>query len=189
MPAQGGAAEEVAASDHNETNPVWAKDGGSLIFSDAADYAHAHDSDAMHRLDLKTRQMSTIPGSAHLFSPRWSPDGRWLVGMTADLSFRLKLYDFSTQKWQDFVETRTSYPSWSADSKCVYFSNDSTENIPVYRVCLADRKPQLLADLAAVGSLAAGPFGWWIGLAPDGSILALRDISNQEIYALDVKYP
>jgi hypothetical protein len=29
----------------------------------------------------------------------------------------------------------------------------------------------------------------WTGLAPDGSILALRDISTQEIYALDVKFP
>jgi hypothetical protein len=29
----------------------------------------------------------------------------------------------------------------------------------------------------------------WTGLAPDGSILALRDTSTQEIYALDVKWP
>jgi hypothetical protein len=29
----------------------------------------------------------------------------------------------------------------------------------------------------------------WTGLAPDGSILALRDIGTQEIYTLDVKWP
>jgi hypothetical protein len=29
----------------------------------------------------------------------------------------------------------------------------------------------------------------WAGLAPDGSILALRDISAEELYALDVKLP
>jgi hypothetical protein len=32
-------------------------------------------------------------------------------------------------------------------------------------------------------------FGAWSGLAPDGSPLFVRDISNREIYALDWKLP
>ena len=42
----------------------------------------------------------------------------------------------------------------------------------------------------ASGKLVDDFGSWsWTGLAPDGSILALRDISTQEIYALDVKFP
>jgi hypothetical protein len=37
--------------------------------------------------------------------------------------------------------------------------------------------------------LAIGDGSIWTGLAPDGSILALRDTSTEEIYALDVKFP
>jgi hypothetical protein len=43
--------------------------------------------------------------------------------------------------------------------------------------------------MAQAGPLAVGPGGWWTGLAPDGSILALRDTGTEEIYALDVKLP
>jgi hypothetical protein len=43
--------------------------------------------------------------------------------------------------------------------------------------------------LVEAGPLVSGRFGWWTGLAPDGSMLALRDISLQEIYALDLKLP
>jgi hypothetical protein len=32
-------------------------------------------------------------------------------------------------------------------------------------------------------------WGPWTGLAPDGSPLVVRDISNQEIYALDLQLP
>ena len=63
------------------------------------------------------------------------------------------------------------------------------KELPVYRICLADRKLQHVTDLSKVGYLAYGPFGWWTGLGPDDSILALRDISLQELYALEMKFP
>jgi hypothetical protein len=34
-----------------------------------------------------------------------------------------------------------------------------------------------------------GPFFPWNGVAPDGSPILVRDISTQEIYALDVQFP
>jgi hypothetical protein len=39
------------------------------------------------------------------------------------------------------------------------------------------------------GNLALGPFAWWTGISPDGSILATRDTSIEEIYALDTNFP
>ena len=33
------------------------------------------------------------------------------------------------------------------------------------------------------------PWEFWIGLAPDDSLLMMRDRSTQEIYSLDVRFP
>ena len=52
--------------------------------------------------DLETGQITPVPGSKGLFSPRWSPDGRHLVALSHD-SLRLLLYDFASQQWRPLV--------------------------------------------------------------------------------------
>lgn len=47
----------------------------------------------------------------------------------------------------------------------------------------------LLECLRDAGTLALGRFGWWTGIGPDDSVLALRDISLEEIYALGTRFP
>ena len=64
-----------------------------------------------------------------------------------------------------------------------------TPSLAFYRVCLADRKPEHLVNIGEYGRLAYSRFGWWTGLAPDDSLPALRDISMQENYALDLEAP
>jgi len=187
--AQGGVTEQLVTAAKGLEDPSWSPDGNSLVFGELNGDALSHDTDAIYVLDLKTRQVSTIPGSAHLFSPRWSPDGKWLLALTASNDFRLKVYEIATRKWQGLADVASAYPQWSADSQCVTFTNVFEQNLPVYRVCLADRKPQHIVDLRTIGKLAFGRFGPWTGVAPDGSILGLRDISSEEIYALDVKFP
>ena len=187
--AQGGVTEQLVTAAKGLEDPSWSPDGNSLVFGELNGDALTHDSDAIYVLDLKTRQLSTIPGSIHLFSPRWSPDGKRLLALTASNDFQLKVYDVATRKWQGLGDVSSAYPQWTADSQCVTFTNVFEQSLPVYRVCLADRKPQHIVDLRSIGKLAFGRFGPWTGVAPDGSILGLRDISNEEIYALDVKFP
>jgi Tol biopolymer transport system component len=187
--AQGGVTEQLVTAARGLEDPTWSPDGNSLAFGELSGEALTHETDAIYVLDMKTRQLSTIPGSAHLYSPRWSPDGKWLLALTAESGFKLKVYAFATRKWQDFSDQRAAYPQWSADSQCVTFTDAFVQDLPVYRVCLADRKVQHIVDLRSIGKLAVGRFGPWTGLAPDGSILGLRDISSEEIYALDVKFP
>ena len=59
----------------------WSPDGTSLIFhSGMADFLSVTPR-SIHLLDVKTRQVSTISGSEGLYSPRWSPDGRYIAAL------------------------------------------------------------------------------------------------------------
>jgi len=51
----------------------------------------------------------------------------------------------------------------------------------------ADRSERFLSwnDLRRFG----GVWGPWSGVAPDGSVLTVRDVGSHEIYALDVQLP
>jgi len=187
--AGGGDQEQLIPGDSSEADPTWSPDGNSLAYGDSSSSRLRQSKEnAINILDLRTRQVATLPDSAGLFSPRWSPDGRDLLAMTADYQ-KLVLYDFSTRKWEDLLKTPVAYPNWSKDGKCVYFNNSFVKALPEYRICLNDRKVEHIVDLSEAGNLAQGRFGWWTGLGPDDSILGQRDISVEEIYALDTKFP
>jgi len=186
VPTEGGNPEQVTSGEHDELDPSWSADGNSLVFGGRDVEARTSKENAIRVVDLKTRQVTALPDSAGLFSPRWSPDGRYLLAMTGDYG-KLLLYDFTSRKWEDLVKTPSSYPNWSHDGKCVYFNNAYVKSLPVYRVCLNDRRPEHVVDLADFGRLAEGRFGWWTGLGPDDSILGVRDISIEEVYALEMQ--
>jgi Tol biopolymer transport system component len=186
--AQGGDPEQLTFGDSDSLDASWSPDGNSLAFGGYDFAVMRSKGNAVHILSLKTRQVTAVPDSAGLYSPRWSPDGRYLVAMTVDFK-KLVLYDFRTQKWEDLSDVPHSYPNWSHDGKCIYFNNAFEKDLPVYRICLNDRKLERIANLSSVGHLAEGQFGWWTGLSPDDGILAARDISIEEIYALNLKFP
>jgi eukaryotic-like serine/threonine-protein kinase len=188
VPAAGGDPLPVLADGSDDLDPTWAPDGTALGFGGYSTAIRDTKRNAIHIFDLKTRLVTDLPGSAGMFSPRWSPDGRYMIAGASTYD-KLFLFDFTTRKWQDLVSMFNGFPNWSRDGKCVYFVNGWLKALPVYRICLADRKLEHVTDLTAAGSLAQGRFGWWTGRAPDDSILALRDVSTEEIYALDVKFP
>ena len=188
--AEGGDPEQLTSGGSDKYDANWSPDGDSLAFGGNPFTLRSSDAPAIHMINLKTRQITDISGSAKLYSPRWSPDGRYLLAMTIDFR-QVVLYNVAQQKWEDLVtKFQPSYPAWSHDGKCVYFANpygDPKE--PVYRICLSGRNLEHIVDLSDAGRLAEGRFGRWTGLAPDDSILATRDISIEEIYALDTKFP
>ncbi len=185
--SEGGNPEPVLPEDNDQLDPTWSPDGNSLAFGRYAVQAQSSKANLIFILDLKTRKVSPVPDSGLVFSPRWSPDGRFIVVMGGD-SQKLKLFDLATRKWSDLVEMPCAYPNWSRDSRYVYFNNPLRESLRVFRVGLADRKPELVTEIE-LGRLAMGRFGWWAGLGPGDSMLALRDISLQEIYALEWQTP
>jgi WD40 repeat protein len=132
-------------------------------------------------LDLGTRQVSTVPNSNGLFSPRWSPDRRYLVAMSSDSS-KLVLFDFATQKWEEIARISCAFPNWSKNSDYVYFLRGEDQP-SVMRVHIADKRIERVADLRNLR--VTGYWGIWLGLAPDDSPLLLRDTGSQDVYALD----
>ncbi len=191
IPAAGGSPELLYRNGKNLADPNWSPDGKSLVFGE---YALSNQGSAIYVLDLKTRNTSKLTGSDGLFSPRWSPNGRYVVALTLN-SLQLMLFDFTTQKWTDLAQIYAAYPNWSRDGDYVCF-NGMQDNDPGYfRVRISDRKVERILSLkafqAAVGALGqtSAALGQWSGLAPDGSPLLVRDASIQEIYALDWQTP
>ena len=165
----------------------WSADGNTLVFSDTPPFLEPKPSNqvAIRIYNLKTRQVSTLPHSAGLYSPRWSPDGRYIAALRIGPE-TIRLFDFMTQKWVDLENLPLGFPSWSRDSKYIYFDSPGADPA-LYRVRISDHKVERLVGLKDV-RLVGRP-GAWTGLTPDQSPLVLRDIGTQEIYALDVQFP
>jgi serine/threonine protein kinase/Tol biopolymer transport system component len=180
--ADGGSPQQLLPDDpHSQRDPDWSPDGDKIIFGGVP----ADSNSGIRVLDLNTRQVSAMPGSRDLYAPRWSPDGRYIVAMPSD-SLSLVLFDFQTQKWSQLAKGRAGFPNWSRDGQYVYFLR-WLDNPAVLRVRITDRKVEQVSDLRNLPTI--GNIGPWVGLAPDDSLLLLKDTGTQDIYALDWEVP
>jgi serine/threonine protein kinase/Tol biopolymer transport system component len=181
---EGASPQQLTFGAGNEGDPNWSPDGNSLVFGGEPDLGGGTpESTAIRVLDLKTNQVSAVPGSEDLFSPRWSPDGRYIAAQSADQT-KLLLYDFSTRKWQDFAKVDAQYFSWSHDGRYIYLTTPGADPAFARIGLLSDHRMERLTSLKDI-RLFIGTFGSWTGIAPDDSLLILRDTSADEIYALD----
>jgi eukaryotic-like serine/threonine-protein kinase len=183
--ADGGTPVELAPNaPGNQNDPVWSPDGNLVAFGIAF---LIPDQAAILVLDRKTHQLSRLPGSEGLYSPRWSPEGRYIVAMPVDQQ-GLMLFDFKTQKWSSLAKAnRAGYPCWSANGQYVYFLLGRSEEPGVMRVKVTDGGIEHVASL--IGFQQTGYFGFYLGLAPDDSPLLLRDRGAEDIVALDWHAP
>jgi Tol biopolymer transport system component len=185
----GGSPEPITSPETIETDPTWSRDGSTLAFS-SNDNFHP-ETMFIQLFDLKTRQLSRIAASEPVFGPRWSPDGRFIAVIPLDNS-RLLLLDPKTRKLRTLVTELglIGYLAWSPDSSYVYFDTAQTVNAGYYRVRITDAKLERLVDLRRIRTFPDqfGP-GSWTGLGPDRTPIFVRDLSTQEIYALDVDLP
>jgi len=188
--AEGGASEEIIPQEPVQNDPAWSADGNSIIFGEAPlGQLGALRTNGLHIVDLKTHLASIIPGTDGLWSPRTSPDGRYLVGLYADTQ-RLMLFDLKTQKTTELVNAiNVGWPEWSRDSQYVYFemTSSTADGDKLVRVRVADRKLDEIKSLKDIREV--GFYTNWGGLAPDDSPLTLRNAATQEIYAVDVDLP
>lgn len=176
-------------------DPGFSPDGKSIVLALDAGGPGQHDPDGPSSVikdriaiyDLQTKKVSPLPGTNQFFSPRWSPDGRYIAAITDDSS-KMMLFDWTTKQWQELVNLYIGYPTWSHDSRYIYFDTDLSDDSAFYRVRISDHKLERLFSLKGTRRFW-GAFGPWTGLTPDDTPLLVRDTSSQEIYAIDWDAP
>jgi Tol biopolymer transport system component/tRNA A-37 threonylcarbamoyl transferase component Bud32 len=183
--ADGGAPRRaVPGLEGTQADPTWSADGKRLAFGSGPGAELSTSPNAVIRVvDLDTGAASVLPDSQGLFSPRYSPDGRYLAALGFD-SARLVLFDLETRKWKDVYRGATGWPSWSRDSRHLFFLTGDA----VRRVRVGDGHAEDVMSTKGMRR-AGGLFGSWFSTAPDDSPLALREAGTHEIYALDWDAP
>lgn len=179
MPANGGLPEKILGGRWAE--PDWSPDGARLALTDVGmPPAKPH----LVIVDLKTRQTEDIPGSQDMSSPRWSRDGRFIAALQGSVG-PLSLFDFATRSWTRLADSPVASPEWSRDGQYLYFLSMRGEERVINRVSTRDRKIEFVASLSDVRQDEMGsPFSS-VGIAADGSVVAIRDLTTVDIYSLD----
>jgi serine/threonine protein kinase/Tol biopolymer transport system component len=188
--SEGGNPQEVLPEDKKiEDDPNWSADGNSLEFAHEAPGDISPANFSIVSVDLRTHQVSTVPGSVGLFAPRLSPDGRFLAGLTADQR-TLKVFQAGLGQWQELASGKyIEYPAWSRDGTYLYFGDQVDGRQKLFRTRVSDRKTEAVLDLKGIPRATAYFGGNWFGLTPDGTPLIMRDVGNREIYSLDLQLP
>jgi len=178
----GGSPQPLLPQDtRQQLDPNWSPDGSRVVFGNESN----DPSSAIHVLDVASRQVSDLPASQGLYSPRWSPDGRYISAFSAD-SRRLLLFDSQLKKWTELATGSLSWLNWSHDGKYVYLLDYRGKNA-VVRIRISDRTTEQVADLKNFAT--AGRYGGSLALSPDDSPLLLRDTGSQDVYSVDWEAP
>jgi Tol biopolymer transport system component/DNA-binding winged helix-turn-helix (wHTH) protein len=178
--SSGGTFQDLVPNAPAGIDPAWMPDGKSIVLSLSN---LGPTGQGISTVDLQTKKVSDLPGAEHLFSPRVSPDGKYIAAITTD-SQALMLFDVAAQRWMEIARMPIGYPSWSHDGRYIYFDSIFSEDPAFYRVAISDHKLERLVSLAGIRRFW-GEMAEWTGLAPDDSLLLTRDASHQEVYALD----
>jgi serine/threonine protein kinase/Tol biopolymer transport system component len=181
----GGPPAQVTDGSCNEGDVGWSPDGGSVVFGCLGHFAGPRTPISV--LNLGTRRTTMLRQSEGLFSPRWSPNGRYIAAISVN-SQKLMLFDWNTQSWKQLLAADVAYPNWSRDGKYIYFDSQTQDAQVYYRLQVDNRTVVQRAKLEGLGR-ASGLFGPWFGLGPDDSMLVLLNIGTQEIYSMDLKLP
>jgi len=186
--ANGGDAHEMLSENSSQIDANWSPDGERMMFGE---YNRDQSGLKIRIINFKTHEITTIPGSKGLFSPRWSPDGRYIAAMSPN-GTDMMLFDFTTQKWTTWLKEPAgafSYPSWSADSQYLYFDDFVTGAEAVRRVKVGASEAEMVFELGSLERYP-GALGPWTGhRAADGSFMFVKDRSTQEVYQLSLELP
>jgi len=182
IPAGGGVARQMIPGNDETADATWTPDNKSIVFGPWK----GGELRGIKVLDLNTNQVSPLPGATEMWSPRTSPDGRYIAALSEQDS-KMMLFDTRAQKWEQLSADYSGYPSWSRDGKFLYFqdwNHGSGYPSRVVRTRISGRRLETVLDLKSLDRLSIGTFMSWSGLAPDDSVLLSRNNSTQEIYAV-----
>jgi Tol biopolymer transport system component/DNA-binding winged helix-turn-helix (wHTH) protein len=187
VPLGGGPLRAVTPEDQNATDPTWSPDGRSLLFGGIPDvWAESSQPKHVSILNLETGQTANLPGSDGLFSPRWSPDGHYIVAMTRDFG-KLMLFDLATKTWTELARGVFDFPEWHPDSQHVYVNEYPNGHIKLMRIQRTTGKQEEVLNLESVNPNAS--VCWMIVPPQETSLLVSCTLPGGDIYAHDLELP
>ena len=191
VPAEGGSPRRLVPEvDRAVSEPDWSADGKKIVFNSFDLPVKVTPSGVgLQILDVASGQVTAVPGSDGLSSPRWSPDGRKIAALKLAASWSiasgLTVFDMETQRWTNLVTKEDiAYPAFSADSQFLYYLLPGSEQA-VYRVRVKGGGPERVVNLKDWSM--TGHSSFWMGLDPADAPLLLRDNGTSDIYALTLE--
>jgi DNA-binding winged helix-turn-helix (wHTH) protein/Tol biopolymer transport system component len=173
-----GGAPEMVAANTDRGGFTWRRDGKALIVGNGSE-----EPSPLQVVDLERHTVTPLAGTERAEEPSLSPSGRYLLAKLKVLN-TLVLFDL-TRHTKKELATRADeipHPSWSQHERYIIFSRIGPDYY-YYRVRISDGMLSELMELKEFD--CAGSKGAWSTIAPDGSLLLLRDLGGADLYAID----
>ena len=174
IPVEGGNPEPFPVESLSQSSPSWMPGRDAFIYS----RAYEAENPALFLFDRQLGRSEKIPGTDGLFGPAWSPDGRYMLANDASTD-RLLLVDLKSGKRKE-IAGPAAWPTWSADSQYVYFVRWGINWI--FRVRVPDGTEEKILEVP----FRVAP--WPFTVAPDGSLLLLREHGRYDVYSLSLSF-
>ena len=182
----GGSPETLFKDARNAADPAWSANGQQLVYGREPDpMGQDNELHTIDVFDLPSRKTEILPFSKGLFSPRWSPDGKWIAALTLDQK-KVLLFDVARQSWTELAATSASDPVWSHDSKALFVHAFMAEKQPILRIAVPGGATQVIAG---TGDFRAGePANYFFGgLTPADQPLAQPRVGTGNLYVVDLR--
>jgi len=183
--SDGGKPTPLLNEDRNEADPNWSADGTTLVFGRLPDRMDSErQPKAIYLLDVASRKVTEVPGSTGLFSPRLSPDGRYIVAIRLD-QHALLLFDREKQQWSTLSTHGAGDPLWSHDGRSVYFQDFLEAGKPIYRIGVPDGHLEQISTIGNLRPIAASDYRL-LSLAPGDLPVVSARTSAVNLYSVDL---
>jgi Tol biopolymer transport system component/DNA-binding winged helix-turn-helix (wHTH) protein len=145
--ADGSGLRQLLNEQRNAADPSWSADGNTLVFGRTNDRMGQEAARSLEVVDVRTGAVTEVPGSDGFFSPRWSPDGRYIVALSLDQR-HVMLYDVAAKTWRPLPVLSGADPVWAPDSKAVLLHGALNSAQPIDSISIPEGKVTELAELA-----------------------------------------